>query len=248
MSRLTNSFSVRFYDSQTFSWLPLALHWWVKNCFNNPSCPPQPLGSSISSTSPSTGDISHSGPSFTDTCVSSAILVHTPAATSKTTENIPRPPPSASRPPPTILVASHPHPPTISIRIHSMTTRASHDICNPVDKINLHTNIIFSPVTHNYSHAFRDPNWLSVMKDEYNTLISNGTWILVPQTSTINMVDFIWLFKKKLNNDGSIARYKARLVVNGCSCRPIIDCEDTFSLVVKPLMIITILSISISYY
>ena len=75
------------------------------------------------------------------------------------------------------------------------------------------------------------------MKDEYNALISNGTWVLVPWPSNANVVNCIWLFKKKLNADGSLAQYKARLVANVRDQRPGIDCDETFSLVAKPATI-----------
>lgn len=97
-----------------------------------------------------------------------------------------------------------------------MTTRARYGICKPIQKLNLHTEAT-SPIPKNYSQAFRDPNWLQAMQDEYNALVSKGTWFLVPRPPNVNIVNCIWLFKKKLNAYGSLARYKARLVANGRS-------------------------------
>lgn len=85
------------------------------------------------------------------------------------------------------------------------------------------------------------------MKYEYKTLISNETWVLVPRPSNVNVVNSIWLLKKKLIADGCLARYKAHLVANGCSQQPRIDCDETFSLVVKSTAIRIILSIAISH-
>ncbi|KAL8103658.1 hypothetical protein AgCh_028016 [Apium graveolens] len=56
----------------------------------------------------------------------------------------------------------------------------------------------------------------------------------------------MWLFRHKFNSDGSLERYKARLVVNGKSQTVGIDCEDTFNPVVKPATIRTVLSIAVS--
>ncbi|GKA69327.1 ribonuclease H-like domain-containing protein [Tanacetum coccineum] len=53
------------------------------------------------------------------------------------------------------------------------------------------------------------------MLDEYNALISNGTWALVPRPANVNVVRSMWLFKHKFYADGSLRRYKARLVANG---------------------------------
>lgn len=53
------------------------------------------------------------------------------------------------------------------------------------------------------------------MVAEYNALLQNNTWELVPRTSAHNPVGCIWVFKVKYNSDGSISRYKTRLVAKG---------------------------------
>ncbi|GJS39334.1 ribonuclease H-like domain-containing protein [Tanacetum coccineum] len=84
------------------------------------------------------------------------------------------------------------------------------------------------------------------MLDEYNALITNGTWDLVPRPANVNVVRSMWLFKHKFNADGSLSRYKARLVANGRSQQQGIDCDETFSPVVKPATIRTVLSLAVS--
>jgi hypothetical protein len=54
------------------------------------------------------------------------------------------------------------------------------------------------------------------------------------------------VFKIKYNPDGSFQRYKARWVVHGYSQRPGIDFNETFSPVVKPASVHTMLSIAVS--
>jgi hypothetical protein len=56
----------------------------------------------------------------------------------------------------------------------------------------------------------------------------------------------MWLFKVKMNADGSVERYKARLVAKRHKQRYGIDYEDTFSPVVKAATIRIVLSISVS--
>ncbi|GJX30302.1 ribonuclease H-like domain-containing protein [Tanacetum coccineum] len=56
----------------------------------------------------------------------------------------------------------------------------------------------------------------------------------------------MWLYKHKYNADGSLSRYKARLVANGRSQQQGIDCDETFSFVVKPATIRTVLSLAVS--
>ncbi|GKC37910.1 ribonuclease H-like domain-containing protein [Tanacetum coccineum] len=83
------------------------------------------------------------------------------------------------------------------------------------------------------------------MVDEYNALISNETWALVPRLANVNIVRSMWLFKHKFNADGSLSMYKARLVMNGHSQQQGIDCNETFSSVVKPATICTVLSLAV---
>ncbi|KAJ9565992.1 hypothetical protein OSB04_001958 [Centaurea solstitialis] len=53
-------------------------------------------------------------------------------------------------------------------------------------------------------------------------------------------------FRHKFDSNGRLERYKARLVAQGFSHQPGLDFDDTFSPVVKPATIRTVLSISIS--
>nr|GEX05157.1 ribonuclease H-like domain-containing protein [Tanacetum cinerariifolium] len=85
----------------------------------------------------------------------------------------------------------------------------------------------------------------NAMYDEYNALIKNDTWVLVPRPSGANIVWFLWLFQHKFHADGSLSRYKARLVANGSSQQIDIDCDETFSPIVKPVTIRTVLSLAL---
>ncbi|GJY48089.1 ribonuclease H-like domain-containing protein [Tanacetum coccineum] len=62
----------------------------------------------------------------------------------------------------------------------------------------------------------------------------------------VNIVRSLWLFRHKHNADGSLNRYKARLVANGSTQIAGIDVDETFSPVVKPATIRTVLSLAIS--
>ncbi|GJT09985.1 ribonuclease H-like domain-containing protein [Tanacetum coccineum] len=84
------------------------------------------------------------------------------------------------------------------------------------------------------------------MYDEYNALVKNGTWLLVPRPAGVNMVRSMWLFKHKFHVDGTLSRYKARLVANGSSQQLGVDFDETFSPVVKPATIHTVFSLAIS--
>ncbi|GKF39619.1 ribonuclease H-like domain-containing protein [Tanacetum coccineum] len=84
------------------------------------------------------------------------------------------------------------------------------------------------------------------MYDEYNALVKNGTWILVPRSSNVNLVRSMCLFKHKFHADGALNCYKARLVAKGSNQQHDVDFDETFSLVVKQATIRTVLSLVVS--
>lgn len=73
------------------------------------------------------------------------------------------------------------------------------------------------------------------MANEYTVMIINRMWELVHPSLASNTIGCKWVFKTKLNPDGSIERYKASLVAKGFHQRPGLNFQDTFSSVIKPL-------------
>nr|GEY73274.1 ribonuclease H-like domain-containing protein [Tanacetum cinerariifolium] len=126
-----------------------------------------------------------------------------------------------------------------------MVTRSQSGSLKPIDRLSLHTTSI-SSLPKSPFLALQNPYWNNAMHDEYNALVKNGTWILVPRPAGINLGRSMWLFKHKFHADGTLSRYKARLVANDSSQQLGIDCDETFSPVVKPATIRTVLSLAVS--
>jgi hypothetical protein len=126
-----------------------------------------------------------------------------------------------------------------------MATRAQHGIHKPNPKYaHVATASTPSPPPATVRVALRDPDWLAAMQEEFDALQRNGTWTLVPRPPQANVITGKWLFKNKLHPDGSLERRKARWVVRGFSQRPGVDFHQTFSPVVKPATIRTVLHLA----
>ena len=59
--------------------------------------------------------------------------------------------------------------------------------------------------------------------EELPSLLENATWALVDRKPGQNVIDTKWVYKTKLNPDGTIERYKARLVAQGEQQRAGVD-------------------------
>lgn len=56
----------------------------------------------------------------------------------------------------------------------------------------------------------------------------------------------MWIFRHKFHANETLARYKARLVING-KCQQVgVDCNETFIPIAKPTTIRIVLSLAVS--
>ena len=94
--------------------------------------------------------------------------------------------------------------------------------------------------------ALTDADWKQAMQLEYDALMKNKTWHLIPPQKGMNIIGCKWVYKVKRKADGSLDRYKARLVAKGFKQQYGIDYEDTFSPIVKAATIRIIMSIVVS--
>jgi len=123
-----------------------------------------------------------------------------------------------------------------------MVTRAKHGFRVPSV---IHASVL-SPIPKTFRSALADPQWCAAMETEYAALVQNHTWDLVPRPPQANVVSGKWVFKHKFKSDGSLERYKARLVCRGFTRRPGVDFGETFSPVVKSATFRTVLSPALS--
>ncbi|KRX78876.1 Retrovirus-related Pol polyprotein from transposon TNT 1-94 [Trichinella sp. T6] len=76
-------------------------------------------------------------------------------------------------------------------------------------------------------------DWRKAMEEELHSFEENSVWALVDPPSGKKVLDSRWVLRIKTKADGSVARYKARLVSKGYMQRPGIDYDEIFSPVAR---------------
>ncbi|CAL2237478.1 unnamed protein product [Prunus armeniaca] len=100
------------------------------------------------------------------------------------------------------------------------------------------------PSIANYAQASQDPKWLAAMSSEIKALEDNRTGSLVPLRFGHRPIGCKWVCKVKYHSDGTIERYKARLIANGFTQREGIDYKETFAPAAKLITVRCLLSIA----
>ena len=86
--------------------------------------------------------------------------------------------------------------------------------------------------------------WVEAKTEEYQSIMKNDVWEVVPKPEGKSVVTSKWIYKIKNTADGSIEKYKARYVACGFSQKEGIDYEETFAPVARYTSIETIMALA----
>nr|GEW89305.1 hypothetical protein [Tanacetum cinerariifolium] len=102
----------------------------------------------------------------------------------------------------------------------------------------------------NYKAALSDPEfekWLVAMNAEMQSMCDNKVWRFVVLPPNAKVVKIKWIYKKKMDTDGKVHIYKARLVAKCCTQTYGVDYEEKI-LPVADIRAIRILIAIAAYY
>ena len=127
--------------------------------------------------------------------------------------------------------------------MHPMCTRAKSGIVKP--RLNP-TLLLAHAEPKNVKTALSNSTWKQAMQVEYDALLCNGTWSLVELPTSVSVISCKWVFRVKENPDGSITKYKVKLVAKGFYQQLGKDYNETFSPVIKPVTVRILLTLAVT--
>ena len=95
-----------------------------------------------------------------------------------------------------------------------------------------------------YEEATDQQVWKDAMMEEYQSIMKNDVWDIVPRPKGKSVVTSKWIYKIKHAVDGSIKKYKARFMARGFSRKEGVDYEETFAPVARYASIKAVISIA----
>ncbi|KAI5350770.1 hypothetical protein L3X38_003661 [Prunus dulcis] len=95
-----------------------------------------------------------------------------------------------------------------------------------------------------YAKVAQDESWLKAVQDELFMIEKNDTWELVDRPFEKPVIRVNWVYKTKLNLNGSVQKNKASLVVKGYAQKPRVDYDETYALVARLDIIKTLIALA----
>ena len=80
-----------------------------------------------------------------------------------------------------------------------------------------------------FEEAVNNQEWKDAMNEEYQSIMKNGAWEIVPRPKDKSLVTSKWIYKIKHAADESIDKYKTRFLARGFYQLEGIDYEETFA-------------------
>ena len=94
-----------------------------------------------------------------------------------------------------------------------------------------------------FEEVVEKPVWVDAMVEEYESILKNNVWEVVPRSVDKLVVGSRWIFKVKHAVDGSIEKYNAVFVAKGLSQVEGTDYEENFAHVARYSFIRAILAL-----
>jgi hypothetical protein len=104
------------------------------------------------------------------------------------------------------------------------------------------------PKTLSEAYASLDAQyWKEAVQNEMDSILTNGTWETCDCPVGCKPVGCKWIFKKKLKPDGTINKYKPKLVAKGFTQKEGEDFFDTYSPITRLTTIRVLVALAASH-
>lgn len=114
-----------------------------------------------------------------------------------------------------------------------------------IDEMHMAVHEIKEPKSYGEAILCKERDkWTAAMQEEMESLKANNTWEITDLPDDRRAIGSKWVFKIKTNVDGSIQRYKARVVAQGFSQKFGTDYNEIFAPVVRQATFRTLLSVA----